>query len=81
MTKGDTWMIIGKNWDWHVIGREIARPDREFRVGFHTPAIRKLAELVQLNDTKVQLINLADRLDGHENASLLIGDKHFFVSD
>jgi chondroitin AC lyase len=81
MTKGDAWMIIGKNWDWHVIGREIARPDREFRVGFHAPAIRKLAELVQLNDTKVQLINLADRLDGQANASLLIGNKHFFVSD
>ncbi len=81
LTKGDAWMIIGKNWDWHVIGREIARPDREFRVGFHAPVIRKLAELVQSNDTKVELINLADRLDGLANASQLIGNKHFFVSD
>lgn len=33
------------------------------------------------NDTKMELINLANRLDGRSNASLLIGNKHFFDSD
>jgi chondroitin AC lyase len=81
ITEGDAWMIIGKNWEWNIIGRAVSRPDEQFRVGFYTPSIRKVAELVQSKDTKVQLINLADRLDGQSNASLLIGNKHFFVSD
>jgi len=66
---------------WHVLGRGICRPDKEFRVGFYVPAIRKVAEFTEANDTKIELINLADRLDGYSNASLLIGNKHFFVSD
>ena len=30
MTEGNAWMIIGKNWDWHVIGRAVCRPDKEY---------------------------------------------------
>ena len=81
ITNGDAWMIRGYNWDWNVIGRAIARPDREQRVAFYAPTIRKVAQLVQDNDTKVQLLNFAERLDGQSNASLLIGNKNFFLSD
>ena len=81
ITKGDAWMIRGSNWDWTVIGRAIGRPEREQRVGFYTPSIRKVADIVQDNDTKIQLLNFADRLDGLSNASALIGNKNFFHSD
>jgi chondroitin AC lyase len=74
-------MVMGKYWDWHVLGRGVARPDKEYRVGFHTPLVRKVAELIDSNNTKIELINFANRLDGQSNASLLIGNKHFFVSD
>jgi chondroitin AC lyase len=78
---GDAWMIIGNNWDWHVIGRNIARPNGEYHVEFDTKSIRILAELVQSKDLTPQLNNLADRLDGLSNATSLIGNNHFFVSD
>jgi chondroitin AC lyase len=81
ITKGSAWMIIGKDWDWHVIGRAVSRPDEEYYVLFYTKFIRIVADLVQSNETKIELLNLADRLDGQSNASLLIGNKHFFVSD
>jgi chondroitin AC lyase len=81
LTKGNAWMIIGKNWDWHVIGRAVDRTDKEYFVLYYTEYIRKIAELVKANDTKIELFNLADRLDGYSNASKLIGNKHFFVSD
>ena len=81
ITKGDAWMIVGKYWDWHVIGRAVSRPHREYDVFFNTNFIRILADLTELNDTKIELLNLANRLDGHANATLLIGNKHFFASD
>ncbi|CAF1484138.1 unnamed protein product [Adineta steineri] len=81
ITKGDAWMIRGCNWDFNVIGRAIARPEREQRVSFYTPSIRKVAELVEDYDTKIQLLSFADRLDDQSNASLLIGNKNFFLSD
>jgi chondroitin AC lyase len=81
ITKGDAWMIIGKEWDWSVIGRAVSRPDKEYHVGYDTKSIRIVAELVESNNTKIDLINFANRLDGYSNASLLIGNKHFFVSD
>ena len=81
ITKGDAWMIRGSNWDFTPIGRAIARPEREQRVGFYTPSIRKVADFVDSNDTKIQLLNFADRLDGLPNASSLIGNKNFFISD
>jgi chondroitin AC lyase len=81
ITKGSAWMIVGKEWDWNVMGRAVSRPDEEYYVLFYTKFIRIVAELVELNDTKVQLLNLANRLDGQSNASLLIGNAHFFVSD
>jgi chondroitin AC lyase len=81
ITKGSAWMTIRKEWDWHVIGRAVSRPDEEYYVLFDTKFMRKIAESIQSNDTKIDLINFADRLDGYSNASLLIGNKHFFVSD
>ena len=81
ITKGSAWMIVGKEWDWHVMGRAVSRPDEEYDVLFYTKFIRIVAEVIELNDTKVQLSIFADRLDGQTNASLLIGNKHFFVSD
>ena len=81
ITKGDAWMIRGSNWDFTVIGRAIARPEREQRVGFYSPSIRKVASFVHDNDTRIELLNFADRLDGLSNASALIGNRMFFNSD
>ncbi|CAF4876052.1 unnamed protein product [Rotaria sp. Silwood1] len=81
VTKGDAWMIIGDEWDWHVLGRAISRPNKEYHVEFNTELIRIVAELIESNDTKIELINFANRLDNQSNASLLIGNKHFFLSD
>jgi chondroitin AC lyase len=78
---GDAWMIIGNNWDWHVIGRNIARPDGEYLVEFDPNSIRILAELLQSKEISPQLNNLADRLDGLPNATALIGNNHFYASD
>ena len=73
-------MIIGKNWDWQVIGRSVSATDKEYSFMFSPESIRLVADLIQSNETKTDLINLADRLEGQSNASLLIGNKHF-VSD
>jgi chondroitin AC lyase len=81
ITKGDAWMIIGKNWDWHVIGRSVSTTDKEYSFMFSSKYMRIVAELILSNETKIDLINLADRLDGQSNASALTGNKHFFVSD
>jgi chondroitin AC lyase len=81
ITKGDAWMIIGRNWDWHVIGRAVSRTDKEYSFMFSTESIRIVADLIKSNETKIDLISLADRLDDQPNASLLIGNKHYFVSD
>ena len=81
LTQGDAWMIVGNNWDWRTIGRCVARPDREYYVIFDPEWIRTTAQLAQKNDTRTQLINLADRLEGQSNASSLIGNRHFYTSD
>jgi chondroitin AC lyase len=81
LTKGDAWMIIGAEWDWHVIGRAISRADDECHVGFNIHSIRIVADLVQSNDTRTDLISFIDRLSGQENATLLLGNKHFYTSD
>ena len=81
ITKGSAWMIIGKEWEWNVMGRAVSRPDDEYYVLFYTKFIRIVAGFIEFNDTKVQLLNLTNRIDGQSNASLLIGNRHFFVSD
>ena len=40
LTKGDAWMIIKNQWDWHVLGRAIARPDTEYIGEYNTHAMR-----------------------------------------
>lgn len=81
LTKGDAWMIIGKEWNWHVKGREISRAVNILGVEFSIEGMRLLAELVESNETSRDLINLADRLAGQPNATLLLGNKHFYTSD
>jgi chondroitin AC lyase len=81
ITEGDAWMIIRTYWDWHPLGRAVSRPDAEYQVHFDTKLMRKVAESIDSNDTKINLLNFADRLDGYLNASVLIGNRHFFVSD
>jgi chondroitin AC lyase len=81
LTKGDAWMIIGKEWDWHCKGREISRAVNIFGVDFNVQAIRVLAESVKSNETSKDLIDFADRLSGQPNAGLLLGNRHFYTSD
>lgn len=81
ITKGDAWMIVGKYFEWHVVGRAVSRPDKEYFVQFYPGFIRQMADFIDSNSTKLELINLANRLDGNANASALIGNRHFFVSD
>ena len=78
---GDAWMVIKDFWDFNVLGRSIAIPGNGFPSGLKINAIRSLAELVSSNEARVQLTNFADRLENKPNVSLLIGNKHFFVSD
>ena len=81
LTEGDAWMIIGNQWDWHSIGRAISRPDDGYIVGFSTEAIRSVAQAIPSIDLRNDLNNFADRLDNKTNATLLIGNKHFYTSD
>ena len=77
---GDAWMIIGDNWDWHVVGRNIDRPDREYHVEFDPDEIRTIAQFASPK-LITPLLNLADRLEGLPNATSLTGNNHFYVSD
>jgi chondroitin AC lyase len=81
LIKGDTWQIMGNEWDWHVRGRGISSPNQLASHGFTTSWIRSLAQLIQLKETKVELINFADRLDNVPHTPQPIGNKHFFMSD
>ena len=81
LTKGDAWMIIGSVWDWCSMGRAISRPDNENHVGFHQQSLRVLASLVDVNDTRTDLLSFIDRLAGQPNATLLLGNEHFYTSD
>jgi chondroitin AC lyase len=81
LTKGNAWMIISNYWDWHVVGRNIGGPGNGFAHGFTPSWFRSVAEIVKSNETKIELLNFADRLDNVPNAPLLIGSKHFFASD
>jgi chondroitin AC lyase len=81
LTKGDAWMIMTNYWDWNVVGRGVSDPGNGFAHGLMTAWMRTIAQLVKTNETRVELINFADRLDNRPNTPLLIGNKHFFVSD
>jgi chondroitin AC lyase len=81
LAKGDAWMIASNRWDWNVLGRGVSRPFNMSVVNFVTDWIRSLARSIETNDTQSELLNFADRLDGRPNASLLIGNKHFYTSD
>jgi hypothetical protein len=74
-------MIIGEEWDWHVKGREISRALNILVVGFNIKSIRALAELVGSNETRIDLMNFADPLAGQPDATLLLGNRHFYTSD
>ena len=81
LTKGDAWMIIGKQWNWQVKGREISRALNIVGVDFDPQALRMLADVVASNETRRDLVQFADRLSGQPNAALLLGNKHFYTSD
>jgi chondroitin AC lyase len=81
LTQGDAWMIIGYEWDWHVAGRGLSTPNKHFSCGFNRDSIRFLAQFIDIDSIRIELNNFADRLDGKLNATLLIGNKHFYTSD
>ncbi|CAF1461432.1 unnamed protein product, partial [Didymodactylos carnosus] len=81
LTKGVAWMTIETNWDWHVVGRVIARSTKEYQSQLNPSSMRVLANLIESNELKKELVNFADRLDSRSNAALLIGNKHFYTSD
>ena len=81
ITKGDSWMIIGNLWDWSTIGRSVGTVDREYAFMFNSKYLRIMADLISSNETKLELMNLADRIDDLPNALPLIGNRHFYVSD
>ena len=81
ITKGDAWMIIGNLWDWSTIGRSVGTVDREYAFMFNSKYLRIMADLISSNETKLELMNLADRIDDLPNALPLIGNRHFYVSD
>ena len=81
LTKGNAWMIISNEWNWHVIGREIARPDNEYTVTYSPQIIRFLAQVIPSIDLRNDLNHFADRLYRLPNAVPLIGNRHFHTSD
>ena len=81
VTKGNAWMIMCDDWDWSVAGRNIADPGNGFASQLHPSGIRALVEVVSTNETQVELLNFADRLENKLNTPLLIGNRHFFGSD
>ncbi|CAF3794056.1 unnamed protein product [Adineta steineri] len=84
LIEGDAWMIQDNLWDWQVEGRAIDRAGTNFAtLEFELKSnwIRSLAQLVELDNLKIELSNFADRLDIKPNAIPLIGNKHFYTSD
>lgn len=81
LIQGDAWMIINDRWDWQVLGRAIDRPHTTLQVEFQTTWISSLSELVQAEDLKIDLLNFANRIDNKPDATLLLGNKHFYTSD
>ena len=81
LIEGAAWMIMTSEWDWHVAGRSICKLDNGFPHSLATTWIRMIAERIKTMETKIELINFADRLDNQSNATLLIGNRHFYLSD
>ena len=81
LTKGNAWMIIGYEWDWHAAGRGLSTPNAHFSCGFNRNSIRFLAQFIPDDSIRIALNHFADRLDGKPNATRLIGNKHFYTSD
>jgi chondroitin AC lyase len=81
LTKGNAWMIIGYEWDWLTAGRGLSTPFKHFSAGFNRDSIRFLAQFIQIDSIRIELNNFADRLDDRQNATRLIGNKHFYTSD
>jgi chondroitin AC lyase len=84
LTQGDAWMINDNIWDWQVQGRTFDRFDTDFAsliFEVEPDWIRSLADLIQLDNLKTDLLNFADRLDVKPNAVPLLGNKHFYTSD
>jgi chondroitin AC lyase len=84
LTQGNAWMINNNIWDWQVQGRDFDRPGTVFAsLGFEVEPdwIRSLAESIDSDNLKTDLLNFADRLDVKPNAVPLLGNKHFYTSD
>lgn len=81
LVQGDAWMVVGNQWDWSVVGREVSSPGNGMEHGLKTDWIRTAAALTQVNETRAALMYFADHLDNIPNTPLLIGNRHFFASD
>jgi len=81
LINGDAWMIMTDYWDYHVVGRGVGGPGNGFGHGLNTEWIRTVAQLVPSSEARIELNNFADRLDNKPNTPLLIGNRHFFISD
>ena len=81
LTKGDAWMVIGNQWDWHGIGRSIAEPSAKYLVEFSPQVVRTLAQVIPSVDLRNDLNAFADRLDNRANATALVGNRHYYTSD
>ena len=81
LVKGDAWMIMTDEWDWHVRGRGISTPNQLASHGFSTDSIRSLSQMIKSQELQTDLNNFADRLDNKAHIVPLVGNKHFFASD
>jgi len=81
LAKGYAWMIVDKQYDWLVVGREIDRAAPGYTAFFDIYALRFLASIISIEYLKNDLNNFADRLEQKPNATLLIGNKHFYTTD
>ena len=84
LTQGDAWMINERIWDYQVQGRAFDRPGTVFAsLGFEIQPdwLRSLAQIIQADTLKQNLINFADRMDRKTDAIALLGNKHFYTSD
>lgn len=81
LINGAAWMIMSNYWDWNIAGRSICKLDNGFPHSLAIIWIRMIAERVKTDERKIELIHFADRLDNQPNATLLIGNRHFYLSD
>ena len=81
LTQGDAWMIVSNEWDFHSMGRAVSRPYDEWHVNFNQESLKTISSLVTDKDIKIDLLNFIDCLAEQPNATLLLGNKHFYTSD